>query len=86
VERLHADVSAVQPSLNEGPEVLDGVRVDAAVDVPLGVVKPRCAEANNGLRVTTRGERAVTRPRPLPPQPVIPPNSPPVMCRVCPCT
>ena len=35
---LHADVRAVEAALDEAPEVLDAVRVDAAVNVALGVV------------------------------------------------
>lgn len=38
VERLDGDVGTVQAALEEGPEVLDAVRVDLAIDVDGGVV------------------------------------------------
>lgn len=38
MERLNADVRAVKSALEQAPEVLDAVRVDTTIDVPLCVV------------------------------------------------
>ena len=38
VERLHADVSSLESTLEQGPEILAAVRVDGAIDVGFGVV------------------------------------------------
>ena len=38
VERLHADVGSTDPTLQEAPEVLQGIGVDCSLHVALGVV------------------------------------------------
>jgi hypothetical protein len=38
MERLNADVGAGHAAVEQAPEVLKSVRVDAAIDVPLGVI------------------------------------------------
>ena len=45
MERLDADVGAVQPALEQTPEVLDPVRVNLPVDVLLSMVNRLMREA-----------------------------------------
>ena len=57
VERLDADVGALQPTLQERPEVFQPVRVDRAVDVGFGVVDEVVAESRRSCPSRTAARR-----------------------------